>query len=124
MVCLVRDIRTNEPKAIHRTALSLEGRKVVVAGSDRLSLGPVGGGAIKLTPDEEVDSCLGVGEGVETTLSLQLLREFGRTPIWSLISAGGVEHFPVLPGIESLWIAVDSGVTGADASHACAERWS
>jgi hypothetical protein len=38
MVCLVRNIITNEPRAIHRTALTLDGRKVKVNGHDRLSL--------------------------------------------------------------------------------------
>ena len=58
-VCLVRDVQTNAPKAIHRTALSLEGRKIEVGGHDRQSLGPVSGGAIKLTPDSEVTTCRG-----------------------------------------------------------------
>src|SRR4051794_26362774 len=81
MVCLVRNIITNEPQAIHRTALSLDGRKVRVGGHDRLSLGPIAGGAIKITPDEDVTTCLGVGEGIETTLSLRNLPEFGRSPV-------------------------------------------
>ncbi|MBQ0819823.1 hypothetical protein KBI52_06260 [Microvirga sp. HBU67558] len=34
MVCLVRDILTNEPKAIHRTALTAEGHKGNVSGHD------------------------------------------------------------------------------------------
>jgi putative DNA primase/helicase len=125
MVCLVRDVRTNEPKAIHRTALSLDGRKVEVDGSDRLSLGPVGGGAIKLTPDEDVTACLGVGEGVETTLDLRSAPEFGPSPVWSLISAGNLGKFPVLPAIETLWIAVDNDKSGTGQSdaQACAERW-
>ncbi len=123
MVCLVRDVLTNRPKAIHRTALSPDGHKVKVEGHDRLSLGPVAGGAIKLTPDEEVTSCLGVGEGVETTLSLRTTPEFGPSPVWSLISAGGIEHLPVLPGIESLWIAVDHDPAGLQAARAAAQRW-
>jgi hypothetical protein len=30
MVCLVRDVVTNQPKAIHRTAMTRDGRKAVV----------------------------------------------------------------------------------------------
>jgi hypothetical protein len=123
MVSLIRDIVSNEPKAIHRTALSLDGRKVKVEGHDRLSLGPIGGGAIKLTPDADVTTCLGVGEGIESTLSLQLAPEFGSSPVWSLLSAGGVSTFPVLAGIECLWIAVDHDPAGLKAAEACAERW-
>lgn len=123
MVALVRDIRTNEPRAIHRTALTLDGRKAEVGGYDRLTLGPVSGAAIKLTPDEEVTLCLGVGEGIESALSLRRLSEFGASPVWSLISANGVERLPVLPGVEALWIAVDHDPAGLAASKACANRW-
>jgi hypothetical protein len=123
MVCLVRDVRTNEPKAIHRTALSTDGDKVKVGGKSRLALGPIAGGAIKLTPDEDVTICLGVGEGIETALSLRNLPDFGASPVWSLISAGGVESLPVLAGIESLWIAVDHDEAGLKAARSTARRW-
>lgn len=123
MVCLVRDVRTDAPRAIHRTVLELDGRKATIGGNSRLSLGPISGGAIKLTPDSGITGCLGVGEGLESALSLQRLPEFGRSPVWSLLSAGGVERLPVLPGIESLWLAVDHDEAGVRASHACAQRW-
>ena len=123
MVCLVRDVETDVPKAIHRTAISLDGRKVKIGGLDRQSLGPVRGGAIKFTSDENVTTCLGVGEGLESTLSLRLLPEFGSFPVWSLLSAGGVERLPVLSGVGSLWLAVDHDVAGINASRSCAKRW-
>ncbi len=123
MVCLVRDVVTNQPKAIHRTALTRGGRKAVVNSHSRLSLGPVAGGAIKLSPDEDVTLCLGVGEGIESSLSLRSAPEFGPSPVWSLISAGGVAGLPVLSGIESLWIAVDHDPAGLKAARACASRW-
>jgi hypothetical protein len=123
MVCLVRDIATDAPKAIHRTALSLDGQKVKVGDHERLSLGPIGGGAIKLTPDADVTTCLGIGEGLESTLSLRLTPEFGRSPVWCLISAGGVGNLPALPGIECLWVAVDHDPAGLKAAASCSERW-
>jgi hypothetical protein len=123
MVCLVRDIVTNEPKAIHRTALTPQGDKAQVRGQSRLSLGPVAGGAIKFTPDEEVTTCLGIGEGLESALSLRHTPEFGSSPVWSLISAGGIEHFPILAGIECLWIAVDHDETGLRVARSAGQRW-
>ncbi|TXM72888.1 hypothetical protein FV226_11105 [Methylobacterium sp. WL12] len=123
MVALVRDIVTNEPVAIHRTALSLDGCKIEVNGHDRLALGPIGGGAVKLTPDEDVTTCLGIGEGIETTLSLRRSPEFGESPVWSLIAAGGISALPALPGIEALWIAVDHDPAGLKAARTCAARW-
>jgi putative DNA primase/helicase len=122
-VALVRDIVTNEPKAIHRTALTTDGRKSEIDGVSRLSLGPVGGGAVKLTPDEDVTLCLGVGEGIETTLSLRLAPEFGVSPVWSLLSAGQIAAFPAVAGIETLWIAVDHDCAGVAAARTLAERW-
>ncbi|MET3411650.1 toprim domain-containing protein [Methylobacterium sp. 1030] len=123
MVALVRNIVTNQPQAIHRSALSHEGRKVEVDGKDRLALGSIRGGAVKLTPDEEVTTCLGIAEGVETALSFRRLPEFGASPVWSVLNAGGITSFPVLPGIECLWIAVDNDPAGRGASELCADRW-
>jgi hypothetical protein len=125
MVGLVRNIRTDEPQAIHRTALDLAGHKVSVGGLDRMSLGPVAGGAVKLTNDPDVMTCLGVGEGIESTLSMRSIPEFGASPVWSLLSAGGIASFPVLPGIECLWIAVDhdENEAGDRAAATCSRRW-
>jgi hypothetical protein len=83
----------------------------------------VGGGAIKFTPDEEVTTCLGIGEGLESALSLRQTPEFGSSPVWSLISAGGIEHFPTLAGIECLWVAVDHDETGLRVARAAGRRW-
>lgn len=123
MVALVRDVVTNAPKAIHRTALDANGCKAWIEGHDRLSLGPVGGGAVKLTPNENVTFCLGIGEGIESTLSMRLAPEFGASPIWPLLSAGQVERFPVLPGNKVLWIAVDRDQAGERTASIAAERW-
>ena len=78
MLSLVRDIRTNEPRAVHRTALTSEGQQATIDGKDRLALGPIAGGAIKLTPDQDVTICLGIGEGIETALSLRGLPNLAR----------------------------------------------
>ncbi|CAO4184146.1 Virulence-associated protein E [Methylorubrum extorquens] len=123
MIALVRNIRTDAPQAIHRTALSLDGCKVTVAGKERAALGPIAGGAVKLTTDAGVTTCLGIGEGIESTLSLRYLPEFGVSPVWSVLNEGGVSAFPVLSGIECLWIAVDHDSAGITAAERCAHRW-
>jgi phage/plasmid primase-like uncharacterized protein len=123
MVALVRDVATDEPKAIHRTAITPDGRKAKVEGGSRMSLGPVGGGAVKLTPDENVTLCLGIGEGIESTLSVRLAPEFGDSPVWALLSAGQVAAFPALAGVETLWIAVDHDGAGIKAARECGRRW-
>lgn len=124
MVALVRDIATDAPKAIHRTALDAAGNKRADIGANgRMTLGPIGGGAVKLTADEDVTACLGVGEGIESTLSLRCLPEFGLSPVWALLAANQLAAFPRLGGVESLWIAVDNDPTGISAAGALAARW-
>ena len=49
MLALLRDIQTDEPRAIHRTALTPAGDKV-----GRMVLGPKNGAAVKLSADDAV----------------------------------------------------------------------
>ena len=51
MLALVRNIKTNEPQGVHRTALRLGRHPERI---DRLSLGIMAGGAIKLSDDFDV----------------------------------------------------------------------
>jgi putative DNA primase/helicase len=117
MIALYRDIRTNEPKAIHRTALTPDGKKI-----GRMALGPKSGCAIKLTPDEDVTEGLAIGEGAETALAGMAL---GFRPAWALGDAGAVAKFPVLSGIECLTILVDNDASGTGQASAieCSRRW-
>src|SRR5262249_22190278 len=82
MIALVRDVVTDAPIAIHRTALDLSSTLPVRLG--RLSLGPVSGGAVKLSPNDEVNTGLLIGEGIETTLSAAVKFKFH--PCWSVLS--------------------------------------
>lgn len=119
MIGLVRNIVTNEPQAIHRTAFDANGRKI-----DRKAYGPVAGGAVKLTAHEDVSTVVAIGEGIETILSIHKLPDLCNMPVWSLISAGGVAAFPALPGIESVWIVADNDAsgTGQRAARTAGER--
>jgi putative DNA primase/helicase len=123
MVCLVRSIATNEPQAIHRTALMPDGTAIKRNGKTfRMSHGEIAGGAIKLDPDEAVTQGLCIGEGVETCLAG---RQKGLRPVWSLVSTGGIENFPILPGVEGLHIFAENDPNGASAGvvEVCAHRW-
>src|SRR4051794_3604521 len=97
MVALVTDVQTAKPQAIHRTSLDADGNKITVDGKSRMALGPIANGCVRLTPDENVETCLGIAEGIETALSLQSLLEFGTSPIWACLNANGVENFPFSP---------------------------
>jgi putative DNA primase/helicase len=117
MIGLYRDIKTNQPKAIHRTALTSDGKKI-----DRKALGPKAGCAIKLTPDEEVSQGLTIAEGIQTGLAGMALNF---RPTWVLGDAVAIAKFPVLAGIECLSILVDNDRSGTGQASAleCSRRW-
>ena len=115
MLALFRDIRTDEPRAICRTFLDQDGRKI-----ERKFLGPVGGCAIKLDDDDEVTQGLHVGEGVETCLAA---RQLGLRPTWALGSAVAVAAFPILSRIECLTLLAEHCEVNARAVEQCAARW-
>jgi Toprim domain len=117
MIALYRDIRTNEPKAIHRTALTPGGEKI-----DRMTLGPKAGCAIKLSADEDVAEGLTIAEGIETALAGMTLNF---RPAWAVGDAGEMGKFPVLSGIECLTILVDNDTSGTGQARAleCSKRW-
>jgi hypothetical protein len=117
MVALMRNIHTNQPQAIHRTALTPAGMKI-----GRMALGPKTGAAVKLSADEIVSMGLTIGEGIETVLSAMQL---GFSPAWALGDASNVRAFPVLSGVEGLTIIVDNdeSSTGQRAALECSRRW-
>ena len=110
LVGLVRNIETDEPQAVHRTALILSPYGLPPERLGRLSLGPVGGGAIKLSLDGDVTTGLLIGEGIETVLSASLKFKF--RPCWSVLSRSGIAKFPILSGIECVTLAVDNDESG------------
>jgi putative DNA primase/helicase len=122
LLALFRDIVTNEPRAIHRIALGPGG--ILIA---KRMLGRVGGCAVKLDADENVELSLSIGEGVETVLAARMR---GFRPAWALGSAGTLKNFPVLNGVECLSIIVDNDEpdkngrrAGQGAALECSTRW-
>jgi hypothetical protein len=124
MIALFRSIDGDKPVAIHRTALSRDGRKASLPKT-KLSLGPIGGAAIRLSP--VVSRELVICEGIESGLG-GLMRGF--TPLWAAGSAPAIEGFPVFPDVERLTILIDhderkadGSQPGPDAAIACSRRW-
>jgi putative DNA primase/helicase len=121
MVCLVRNIRTDEPQAIHRTALSPDGTAVKRNSKTfRMTLDPIADGAVKLDLDEDVTQGVCIAEGVETALAG---RQMGLRPVWALLGESGLASFPVLPGVDGLHIFREHDATNKRAAMACAGRW-
>lgn len=115
MLGLMVDMATNSPRGIHRTALLPDGTGKAAPG--KKMLGPSGGACVKLTDDADVADALGIAEGIETALAT------GFAPMWACLSAGTMERFPVLAGIEALTIFADSDKTGIEAANDCGRRW-
>jgi hypothetical protein len=59
-----------------------------------------------------VSGVVALGEGIETSLSIQRLPDLADMPVWSLLSAGGLASFPVLSGLEVVWLAADNDASG------------
>jgi len=105
--------------AVHRTYLAPDGKGKAEVEPNKLMLGRVSGGAVRLT---EAQGPLVVAEGIETALSLAcgLLR----TPasIWAALSTSGIRGLYLPVKTACLTIAPDGDAPGRDAAHALAER--
>jgi hypothetical protein len=115
MVAAMRDIRTDEIVAVHRTALTPYGVKL-----GKKMLGRAASAAIKINSDEQVEIGLCVAEGIESALAA---RQLGFSPVWALGSAGAIAKFPVLSGIEGLTIVGENDDANKNAARDCAKRW-
>jgi hypothetical protein len=123
LLTLMRDIVTDEPTGIIRTAIS-----TCAENLGRKMLGRKRGAAVKLWPDAAVTTGLVVGEGVETVAAAATRVRYGATllqPAWALCDAGNLAGFAPLLGIESLTILTDhdDGRVGENAAEVCARRW-
>lgn len=124
-IALFTGITDNIARAIHRTAIKPDGSgkaEMPDSTSPKKMLGPTKDCCIKIDANETVLEGLGIGEGLETCLSVRVR---GWRPIWCLGSAGAIANFPVLSGVEALTIFADhdeSGV-GLRAAQVCARQW-
>jgi hypothetical protein len=116
VILLMRDIFSNEARAVQRRFLLPDGLK----DGPAMSLGPTAGTVWKLTPDEDVTLGLGIAEGHADALAAV---KDGFTPMWATAGAGCMAKFPVLPGIEALTIFRDHGETGLKAARHCQATW-
>ncbi|MCK1452100.1 toprim domain-containing protein [Bradyrhizobium sp. 35] len=114
MVCLMRNIETDEPCGIHRTFLDRNtGQKI-----DRKMYGIARGAAIKL--DRMSGTVLTLGEGVETALSA---RAAGHSPIWALGSSGAVATFPIIKPVKELSLLEENDPTSRRDVRTCLKRY-
>jgi putative DNA primase/helicase len=118
MIARVDDVDGNHV-AIHRTYLLADGSGKVPFEPDRLSLGPIGGCAVRLAPAAPL---LLVGEGIETSLSA--MQACG-LPTWAALSNGGIESLILPDVVREVVILADHDLNGAGqrSAHIAARRW-
>jgi len=105
--------------ALHRTYITLDGRKAPVPCPKKLSgtSGLLAGASIKLFEPTTINDklTLGVAEGIETALACYLASGM---PTWSCVSASGIKSFQWPNGLGSLVIFGDNDASGVGQSSA------
>lgn len=111
----------NRVVAVHRTYLTPDGSRKAPVSQEKMTLGPVGGAAIRLAPAGPV---LVVAEGIETAASAM---QATGLPAWAAFSAGNLKELvlPPLPLAAEVIIAADRDANGVGqaAAFAAGERW-
>ena len=118
MVAAVARVPVQRVVAIHRTYVTEDGHKAEVDPA-KMSLGPIGGGAVRLA---KAGNHLAVAEGIETALSVM---QATGLPTWSALSAGGIRSLilPPPPLAAEITICADNDPVGLEAARDAADRW-
>lgn len=119
MLALMTDPERNEPVGVHVTYLRPDGRGKADGPAAKVMLGKRG--VIRLSPDDEVTTGLGVAEGIETAVAV--MQRLDWRPVWAATCAGAVASFPVLPGLDAITVFADCDSAGMRAAETCARRW-
>ena len=104
---------------IHRTYLRADGTGKAALDSARLSLGPIGGGAVRIL--EPVDDAVLVGEGIETTAAAVKVLDW-RGGAWAALSTSGMRSVVLPESVVRVVVAADRDPGGLRAAAALAER--
>lgn len=117
MVALVVDV-AGHSQAVHRTFLLPDGTGKAPVEPCRMTLGPVGGGAVHLWP---AAPRLIVAEGIETAIAAA---ELLQGPAWAATSAGNLGDLMRLPAVVTeVVIAADNDAPGKAAAARAAARF-
>ena len=109
-----------QPIAVHRTYLDRKGQKAAVDPC-KMTLGPMWGGAVRLTLDLAPPPAVVVGEGIESSASAGMLL---RLPAGAALSAGNLGGGLLLPDtVPVVTIAADADPVGQREAQAAARRW-
>lgn len=117
MVALVEG---GEDFAVHRTYLQPDGSgKAGLPSGDKMMLGTVRGGAVKLS---EGPGRFVVAEGIESALSLMCGLLDGPAQVWASLSTSGMRSLRLPSEPSALAIATDADPEGRKAAQSLAQR--
>ncbi|MDR7155371.1 DNA primase [Sphingobium xenophagum] len=117
--CLVALVQAanGDPQAVHRIFLDESGAKADLPGGKvKFSLGPLGGGAIRLSP---VAREMGLCASVEDGLSLIALTAL---PVWAVTGDTMLDRFDLPPSVRSVVVGHDADRSGIEAANRAAQR--
>jgi len=99
--------------AIHRTFL--DGAKKTALTPAKAALGPIAGGAVRLS--SQLDSTIALAEGIETGLSIL---QATRIPTWTTLGTSNLAKIELPAGIHEVIICADHDTNGAGEQAALA----
>ena len=102
---------------MHRTYLRSDGFGKAQIEPQKMMLGAVSGGAVRLAEPAEV---LMVGEGIET--SLAAMQATGH-PAWAALSTSGLRALDLPVSVREIIVLADGDDAGEAAARDCAQRW-
>ncbi len=117
MVAVVQRGPDGAAIAIHRTFLKPDGSGKAPVQKQKMMLGPCQGGAVRLA---EAGDWLGVGEGIETCLTV--LQEVGK-PVWAALSTSGLKALELPPIVKEVTVLADADAAGEEAALDAGRRW-
>ncbi len=116
MLALVQDV-AGQFLGVHRTYLAPDGSGKARVEPQKMMLGGVAGGAVRL--GEAADGMV-IAEGIESALSA--MQASGR-PSWAALSTSGLRRLELPEHVREVTIVPDGDQPGRDAANAAALRW-
>ena len=117
MVAAVTVWPSRDVVAVHRTYLKPDGSGKADVEPQKMMLGPVRGGAVRLAP--LAGGKLIIAEGIETALSVMMAMDL---PAWAVLSAVNYVGVILPPDVEVL-IAADPDDVGVGKAREAADQW-
>ena len=119
MIAAVTTWPRDEVMGIHRTYLKSDGSSKADVDLDKMLLGPISGGAVRLGPPAPK---MAVTEGIEDGMTI--FQETGMS-VWAATSAPAMRSMvlPALPMAAEVVVCSDPDSDGQTAAMAAAERW-